>query len=78
MIQFISHLDGGEVEWILEQGTLYQSVEILSQNTINIEELSEKQDGQKLECKAKEQGMKAEFNLLVICEYNLESQLEAS
>ena len=71
MIQFISHLDGNEVEQVFEQGTQSQFVEILSQNTIIIEELSEKQDGQKLECKAKEQGLKAEFNLLVICEYYL-------
>ena len=78
MIQFISYLDGGEVEWVLEQGFLSQFVEILSQNTIIIEELSEKQDGQKLECKAKEQGLKADFNLLVICEYNLEGLLGAS
>ena len=41
-------------------------------NMIFFEELSDAQDGQKLECRAKTRGWKTEFNLLVICEYNME------
>ena len=71
MVSFFSSLGRDEGDWLLEQGTdPSQFAEVLSRNMIIIEELSSKQDGQKLECKTKKHGGKAEFKLLVICEYN--------
>ena len=61
-----------ETEWVFDQGGPSQFAEVRSQNTIFIEELSEKQDGLKFECRTKKQEERTEFNLLVICECNLE------
>ena len=72
MVQFISHSDGDDVEWVSKQGNLLEFANVKTQNTIIIEKLSEKHDGKKLECKSKTKGWKTEIDLLVICEYNLE------
>ena len=78
MVQFKSLLVGYEVEWLFKQENISQFVKVLSRYTVFIEELSEKQDGQKLECRTKTHGWKREFNLFVICEYNLEGLRGAS
>ena len=67
---FVS-LGTDEVECRFEKGTSSQLADLRFGNMIFFEELSDAQDGRKLECRAKTRGWKTEFNLLVICECNM-------